>query len=437
LKGFDPDFHMYGEDIDLCYRAHQAGWKTTYFHETTIIHYQGKSTKRSSMNEVKVFYQAMEIFAQKHYGSSFWFLYLLKIGIKARALIAALQKNSRSVVALLWDCFAVNVSILAATPYRFHTIFGLPDYAYPTVFIVASAVVLLSHFFSGTYFEGKSLVRRVVLGYSISFFLLSSLTYFFNSYGFSRGVLLLSILFALMISILGRSIIAVYEKLQGSESEKHIAVLGTNDHAGVIINTLLAHESQRANVVGVIAPDNYYEETFAGLPVLGKMSYIRKVVDEHLLDEIIVTDNTIDSATIIQTAMQLSADDVRLHIADDYDGVITARIVNSILGIESTVPLYKAHLLRYRVVKRLFDIMISTLWEVLGGTKSIVGIYSRNGAYPSIVKTGITGLAQLSRPELLSDNALHHLNTYYIQNYSPALDIEILLRFFFRRKRGN
>jgi lipopolysaccharide/colanic/teichoic acid biosynthesis glycosyltransferase len=77
------------------------------------------------------------------------------------------------------------------------------------------------------------------------------------------------------------------------------------------------------------------------------------------------------------------------------------------------------------------------LWEVLGGTKSIVGIYSRNGAYPSIVKTGITGLAQLSRPELLSDNALHHLNTYYIQNYSPALDIEILLRFFFRRKRGN
>jgi len=412
------------------------------------------------MNEVKVFYQAMEIFAQKHYGSSFWFLYLLKIGIKARALIAALQKNSRSVVALLWDCFAVNVSILAATPYRFHTIFGLPDYAYPTVFIVASAVVLLSHFFSGTYFEGKSLVRRVVLGYSISFFLLSSLTYFFNSYGFSRGVLLLSILFALMISILGRSIIAVYEKLQGSESEKHIAVLGTNDHAGVIINTLLAHESQRAHVIGVIAPDNYYEETFAGLPVLGKMSYIRKVVDEHLLDEIIVTDNTIDSATIIQTAMQLSADDVRLHIADDYDGVITARIVNSILGIESTVPLYKAHLLRYRVVKRLFDIMISTflltlaspvvflfaiqkktafrkLWEVLGGTKSIVGIYSRNGAYPSIVKTGITGLAQLSRPELLSDNALHHLNTYYIQNYSPALDIEILLRFFFRRKRGN
>lgn len=460
LKGFDPDFHMYGEDIDLCYRAHQAGWKTAYFHETTIIHYQGKSTKRSSLNEVKVFYQAMEIFAHKHYGSSLWFLYLLTIGIKTRTVLAILLKNSRSVAAIIWDCFAVNVSILAATPYRFHTIFGLPEYAYPTVFIAASGIVLLSHFFSGVYFEGKSLARRVILGYAVSFFILSSLTYFFNNYGFSRGVLLLTIVFAVIISILGRSIVALYEKLQGSESEKHIAVLGTNDHARVIITTLLAHESQRAHLIGVIAQDNYHEESFAGLPVLGKMSYIRKVVDEHLLDEIIVTDNTIDTATIIQTAMQLSSDDVRLHIADDYDGVITARIVNSILGIESTVPLYKAHLLRYRVVKRLFDIIISTflltlaspvvylfaiqkrkafrkLWEVLGGAKSIVGIYSRNGTYPSIVKTGITGLAHLSRPELLSDNALHHLNTYYTQNYSPALDIEILLRFFFRRKRGN
>jgi len=460
LNGFDPDFHMYAEDIDLCYRAYQCGWKTAYYHETTIIHYQGKSTKRSSMNEVKVFYQAMEIFARKHYASSLWFLSILKLGIRVRALIAILMKNKRSISAILWDAFAVNASILLATPFRFRTYFGLPDYAYPTVFMVTSCIVFLSHFFSGTYFEGKSLVRRAVVGYAIAFFVLSSLTYFVNDYAFSRGVLLLTIAIAVMISTIGRMFIAAYEKVQGNESEKHIAILGTNDHAGVIINTLLAHESQRAHIVGVIAAtDNYHQESFAGLPVLGKMSYIRKIVDEHLLDEIIVTDHTIDTSSIIHLAMQLSAEDIRLHIADDYDGVITARIVNSITGIEATVPIHKAHLLRHRVVKRLFDIVLSTflltlgspivflfaihkrkalrkLWEVLGGAKSIVGIYSRNSTYSSIVKTGITGLAHLSRPELLSDNALQHLNTYYIQNYSPALDIEILLRFFFRRKRG-
>jgi len=63
----DEAFFMYGEDIDLSYRIKKAGYETSYFSQTNIIHYKGESTKKSSINYVFVFYRAMVIFAEKHF----------------------------------------------------------------------------------------------------------------------------------------------------------------------------------------------------------------------------------------------------------------------------------------------------------------------------------------------------------------------------------
>lgn len=61
----DEAFFMYGEDIDLSYRIKQHGYNNYYFPET-IIHYKGESTKKD-FKYVKIFYEAMLIFYNKHY----------------------------------------------------------------------------------------------------------------------------------------------------------------------------------------------------------------------------------------------------------------------------------------------------------------------------------------------------------------------------------
>ncbi len=63
----DENFFMYGEDIDLSYRITLGGFENWYFPDARIIHYKGESTKKSSVNYVFVFYNAMAIFARKHF----------------------------------------------------------------------------------------------------------------------------------------------------------------------------------------------------------------------------------------------------------------------------------------------------------------------------------------------------------------------------------
>lgn len=87
----DEDFFMYGEDIDLSYRLLKGGWENWYL-PLPIIHYKGKSTRKTDFRYVHVFYQAMLIFFQKHYSHlSFFYTLPVKIAIYFRAFIALID----------------------------------------------------------------------------------------------------------------------------------------------------------------------------------------------------------------------------------------------------------------------------------------------------------------------------------------------------------
>lgn len=79
----DEDFFMYGEDIDLCYRIKEGGYKIMYYPEASIIHYKGGSSKKRRTKVIYDFHNAMWIFYKKHYIKTYnlWITSLVYVGI--------------------------------------------------------------------------------------------------------------------------------------------------------------------------------------------------------------------------------------------------------------------------------------------------------------------------------------------------------------------
>lgn len=66
--GFDEDFFMYGEDIDLSYRIIKKGHRISYLPDSPIIHFKGECAGRNSV-WVERFYEAMQLFSRKHFAN--------------------------------------------------------------------------------------------------------------------------------------------------------------------------------------------------------------------------------------------------------------------------------------------------------------------------------------------------------------------------------
>ncbi|MGK0385784.1 MAG: GT2 family glycosyltransferase [Patiriisocius sp.] len=81
VGGFDEDYFMYGEDIDLSYKLEKAGYKNYYLGAAKTLHYKGESTTKNKVY-LERFYGAMNIFYGKHFTSNFLLDTLVKLAVK-------------------------------------------------------------------------------------------------------------------------------------------------------------------------------------------------------------------------------------------------------------------------------------------------------------------------------------------------------------------
>ena len=96
VNGFDEDYFMYGEDIDLSYKIKQAGFENHYFGNTTVIHYKGESTLKDK-TYAKRFYGAMQIFYKKHFKSNLLFDILVWLGIQSARMLGKKPKAVKAI----------------------------------------------------------------------------------------------------------------------------------------------------------------------------------------------------------------------------------------------------------------------------------------------------------------------------------------------------
>lgn len=133
--GFDEDFFMYGEDVDLSFRIMQAGLINYYFAGTTILHFKGESTQKISADYVRHFYGAMLLFVEKHYSHKKATVFIIKKIIGFRKLIASLKINrAKDEPKKPLSDSSINTAIIAGQQ-KFNECLQLIKYAVPSVML--------------------------------------------------------------------------------------------------------------------------------------------------------------------------------------------------------------------------------------------------------------------------------------------------------------
>ncbi|MEO9021956.1 MAG: glycosyltransferase [Ginsengibacter sp.] len=156
VGGFDEDFFMYGEDVDLSYRIQKAGFQNYYFAESSIIHFKGESTKKGSLNYVKMFYSAMSIFVKKHYGDkrAWIFNFFIQFAIWLRAGISAIFRFVKWVGLPVIDALLILAGFIIAKQlvesYLQYKL-GVPNHIYLYAYPVLTFLWMVSSYFSGLY----------------------------------------------------------------------------------------------------------------------------------------------------------------------------------------------------------------------------------------------------------------------------------------------
>ena len=463
IGGLDESYFMYGEDLDWCYRTQQAGWKLYYVHSTKIVHYGGESTKRSSIDATAEFYKAMQVFARKNLGLSPLSSGIITMGIRLRQLLSRSGYHVSRTLPLLADALTTIIAMMAAELLRFGGLFRFPDYAYPTVYIVVVAVMWTGLLIAGAYTRERFSIVRSALGVLLAFLILSSLTFFFKEWGFSRIVVLIAGALNLLL-IPGRRIAGALFFPQQREhpvTGRRTLLVGLNDLTLDVLRRLKKLDAQTYNIVGLIdLSRKRFGESIEGAPVIGSVQNIGKVIDENGVTDVIIGPDVLPYSEILGMISRTRGQ--RVHYR------IVPRTMEFIVGKTSvdqlsSVPLldleYNLMRASNRVLKRMLDIalslpgilliypfatlladrrqpgpavrMIRKLPAVLRGRYSLVGYDPEHAdILPDIYlgRPGLTGLAQLRDRVHLTEDEILASTIQYVRNYSIFLDIEIIIR---------
>ena len=449
----DERFFMYGEDIDLSYRLQLAGYKNYYLPETRIIHYKGESTKRTSVNYVRTFYQAMALFAEKHFSQGYAGLFRILI------LIAIYLRAAYSVVArALWSLYlpVADATMIWLGMYFLKEWWEINykkvAHFYPPTYMTVLVPIYIVAWISSAYFNGAYRrpfsLRSLVVGAAIGTLAISAGSNFFDDYRFSKALILLGGIGSLAIMWGMRLLdnLRLYGRLTLSGNYKRRALIVGTQAEAMRVSTLLNRAEAPVSVAGWVATrngevmDNLYAGAVRDLPELINLFHV---------EEVIFCGKDVEAHSIIEWMSRLGRNHVEFKIApaeaDFILGSSSSTAAGELYSLELKVEPWNL-LQRYK--KRAVDLALASLmllsmpvsiwlykdkaglwanvWEVLAGSRTWVSL-SRQGK-DGFAKPGVLTTSSAGRVTDANELTMRRLDSLYTRDYSVANDLSLILR---------
>ncbi|MCK9617915.1 MAG: glycosyltransferase family 2 protein [Lentimicrobiaceae bacterium] len=457
----DETFFMYGEDIDLSFRIQQSGKKNYYFPETRIIHYKGESTKKSSVNYVFTFYNAMIIFARKHFSkqNATFFSFLIHTAIYLRAFLALISRFFKKIFLPFLDAGLIFTGIFFFKnyweKYQVYSYGGHYPPEYMTIVVPAYLCIwILSVLICGGYDKPLRLSKTMQGIFAGTVFILVFYALLPEHYRYSRALLLLGGGWALLSMMLDRVILA-FTKIKGFR-------LSTNRNLRFII----AGEKEEAERVAGLLRNTYINPGFIGFVSqetnpetiegwIGNLSQLKDIITIYQIDEVIFCARDIPAHTIIDKISEFQTMEVECKIAPPESlSIIGSKSINT-SGDLYIIDINSIGKINNRRNKRLFDLITSILLiifspvvaffqkkplgflmnciRVLLGNRTWVGYYTDNEIsvlHLPKLRTGILSPLNAVQNISLDNETINRLNLLYARDFKINNEIKIFYKGF-------
>ncbi len=449
----DEDFFMYGEDIDLSYRIKKAGYKNYYFPKTRIIHYKGESTKRSSVNYVFVFYNAMIIFAKKHFSRSnaSLFSFFIRIAIYLRAFTALLARFFRFIFLPLLDFILLFTGIYVMKNYWSSNF----EIHYPDAFLQIAVpgyclIWILTIFFSGGYdlpIKPARIVRGIFTGTILILIIYALLP---EELRFSRALILLGAFWASAVIITARLIINLFSKKfsLAEETRKRLIIVGNEEEGNRVLSILNLSETNH-HFIGFVLPKGSDENLSAEYMnyYLGKAERLEELIEVYKIEEIIFCGKDVSSQEIINYMSMIPAANVEYKIAPPESMFIIGSSSVDDPGELYIIDINSIGKKINRRNKRIIDILVSlfflvtspvlfftqkngtmflkNIFLVLAGKLTWVGYAGKSLLLPKI-RNGILNPLDSLNSRVNDEITINRLNSLYARDYRVYTDLNII-----------
>jgi GT2 family glycosyltransferase len=451
LNGFDEQYFLYGEDIDLSYRIQKAGFQNRYFGETTIIHFKGESSRQNQWAKTGHFYQAMLVFVSKHFqsSSSKLFTVLLKFAIAIRGSLSAVYQILKPIRLPLLDLLIIWISLQITNLGWVEIVRSGKPFG---VDFIQNALSLFSFWFvfsaaiGGWYDKGYKHSRAAI---SLIFAFISLLALYSllpEMYRFSRGVVLLGGSMGSMLLFIFRAWLRKNKSTLLSETKdsvgQMVAIADTSGYEEII------HILEKA-----LLDDHLIGQVSTGVPVENSvctLSELASFSERIPVNEIIFNIGGIDLSLAILNMQQLRSKGFRflfhhkgsLGIIGSHTFTSTPILVNAFIDYRIDQPTQQR-------MKRLIDMLVATLfllispllllihkngsgfirnaWYVFKGNFTWIGYIENRTDLPTI-KTGI--VPHIDRRHPLPKNLLLKADGNYAKEYDWWYDLVLIFRYF-------
>jgi GT2 family glycosyltransferase/multisubunit Na+/H+ antiporter MnhE subunit len=452
----DETFFMYGEDIDLSYRIINGGYKNYYFPESSIIHYKGESTKKQSVNYVFVFYNAMIIFAKKHYQNknAGLLIFFIKLAIYLRAGLAVVKRFVEKTWLIFADAALIFTGMYALKLYWEEHIKLIINYPAELMTIHVPYYMflwILSVYLSGGY-EQPYAFKRIFRGVAVGTLLILAVYGLLpNELRFSRALIFLGSIITLGVMMLWR-LVHTYSKtgklVFENDDQLETLIVGNQQEINRV-KELLQASTVQPHVIGYVSSSNTDTTKTAGY--LGTITQLDELVIIYKIKQIIFCSADIAAKDIIFWMNKIGEQNITYKIVPQESlfiiGSNSKDETGELFTEEIALELSKPYNLRK---KRIFDLMvgfiliplsiilmwfqkkpfvfIKNLLDVLIGNRSWVGYAeSGNTLHLPKIKRGILKTTSDVSSFNLNEQTTDKINYLYAKNYNIEKDLNLLL----------